>query len=131
MRTVYDLTDRFPSLSTEDALTLRRASMTLTAWAEAECGNGNDHASWCIERNEKTGKPYRCIYPHNGPMRKHAIPDRENGALRRICSICARCGIHWYHQTDPRGASLYLSADPIDGSTYTSGVAVGKFLKVR
>jgi hypothetical protein len=118
-------------MTTDDALTLRRAAMTLSAWAEAECGDGDDRASWCIERDEQTGKPYRCIYPHNGPMCKLAIHDLERGALRRIAAICKRCGLHYYHQTDPRGASLYLSVTPINAESYTTGHAVGKFLKVR
>ena len=35
----------------EQAATLRRAEMTLHRWAELECGDGNDYASWAIERD--------------------------------------------------------------------------------
>lgn len=32
--------------------------------------------------------------------------------------------IHWYHQRDPRGASLYLSREPLNAENYNRGVAV-------
>src|SRR5215471_2009159 len=38
-------------ISYEHALTLRRCAMTLHRWFELECGDGNDHGSWAIERN--------------------------------------------------------------------------------
>lgn len=37
-------------ISTDDAYSLRRISMTLQRWHELECGDGNDHGSWAIER---------------------------------------------------------------------------------
>ena len=103
---------------------LRRAQMTLHRWAEMECGDGNDYASWSIERDEETGIPYRCVYPHDGEMRKYRTPDRERGALKRVAEICAAAGIYFYHQGDPRGCSLYVSSEPITDSDYTRGVAV-------
>ncbi len=45
---------------------LRRIQMTLHRWAELEHGDGNDYASWAIERDDETGIPYRCFYPHRG-----------------------------------------------------------------
>ncbi|MCP4643084.1 MAG: hypothetical protein GY851_21740 [bacterium] len=107
----------------EQARVLRRAERTLHGWAEQECGNGNDWASWAIERDEDTGKPYRCIYPHDGPTRRELIADREAGAIARVRAVCADLGVHWYQQTDPRGCALYVSSEPIDGCTYTNGVA--------
>src|SRR4029077_2740899 len=107
-----------------DVSTLRRAQMTLHRWAELECGDGNDYSSWAIERDEESDLPYMCIYPHNGEMRRHRVADREKGALRRIAAICARIGIHFYHQTDPRGCALYVSAEPIKDNDYTRGIAV-------
>jgi hypothetical protein len=84
--------------------------MTLHRWAEAECGDSNDHCSWSIDRDEKTGKPFRVVHPHNGSkVRRESIPDRENGALRRLAAITVRYPeIYGYHQTDPRGCALYL-----------------------
>lgn len=91
-----------------DATALCRAERVLHTWAEQECGDGNDHASWCIERDEQTGIPYRVVYPHNGPSRRTRTPDREKGALTRVKAIAERYGLGFYHQTDPRGCALYL-----------------------
>lgn len=124
----------------EESAALRRIEMTLQRWAEAECGDGNDHGSWAIERDEATGKPYR-VHHHYLHGRgkdyttRHAIADREVGALRRLVAIVAArnaretthektlpierqdktynqalaaCTVVAYHQTDPRGCALYL-----------------------
>ena len=111
------------SLSFEDANTLRRAEIALSRWGELECGDGNDHMSWSIERDDKTGVPYRCIYPHKGDMRRYRIADKEAGALRRIAEVCKRNGLHFFHQTDPRGCSLYVHNEPLPDHNYTQGVA--------
>ena len=104
--------------------TLRRASLVLHRWNEQECGDGNDYASWSIERDETTGKPYRCWYPHNGPMTRTLIADREAGALRRVSAVCKEHGLSFYHQTDPRGCALYVAREPLTDSTYTRGYGV-------
>lgn len=107
---------------------LRRIEGTLRRWSEAEC-NGE------IERDEADdNKPYRCN--HNvGPLSfdPYPIPDREASALKRLEAIVfarnARArgvdetltanpfmqtpddrDVIAYHQTDPRGCSLYLVA---------------------
>ena len=121
----------------EDAYALRRIAMTLHRWHELECGDGNDTASWCIERDEKTGKPYRVVWYHRKldptPFR-YPIADREKGALRRLNNIVAKYlgtdirGV--YIQTDPRGAPLYLlrKGDVPEGadadSYYSNGIAI-------
>lgn len=116
----------------EDANALRRIALTLHRWFELECGDGNDYGSWAIERDEVTDTPYRCVYPHNGPMKRYPIADRENGARKRLAVILAKYPhLHAYIQTDCRGASLYmLTAEqvayynrPID-SIYNNGIAV-------
>lgn len=109
-----------------EAETLRRASMTLHRWAEQECGDSNEYASWCIERDEKTGKPFRRMVPHNTPAvsRRTPIPDRETGALNRIKAICSAKGVHYFHQTDCRGAALYVHYSPMMDSNYSNGIAV-------
>lgn len=112
-------------LSEDQAETLRRASRTLSRWGELECGDGNEHASWAIERDEATGKPYFVTYPHDGKPRRSPIPDREKGALRRIALVCRAAGLCWHHQTDPRGAALYVAKEPLTDSNYSSrGIAV-------
>lgn len=96
--------------------TLRRAQMTLHRWDEQECGDGNDWASWAIERDETTGKPFRCVYPHQGRSTRTPIADREAGALRRVEAVIRARNIRfnnekplaWYHQGDCRGCALYI-----------------------
>lgn len=112
-------------LDYNDVETLRRCSMTLDKWAERECGDSNDYASWCIERDEATDKPYLVTYPHtSNKPRRHLIPDREKGALKRVGAICKKYNLFFYHQTDPRGCSLYISKEPLTDSNYTNGFAV-------
>lgn len=103
------------------AETLRRAELALHRWAEGECGDGNDYASWCLERDEETGKTYRVTYPHRGSSYRTRVPDRETGALRRAAAVCAALGITYHHQTDPRGCALYVGPNLTD-SDYTRGV---------
>ena len=112
--------------SFEDANTLRRAAMTLHRWDEAECGNSDQWKSWSIERDDESGIPYMCLYFHdrNGVSRRR-IPDREAGALQHVDAICRRYSAHFYHQGDPRGASLYVSTVPLNGTNYSGlGVAI-------
>lgn len=106
-----------------EAEALRRAQMTLYRWAELECGDGDNFRSWSIERDEATGKPFMCVYPHDGKMHRSPIADREAGALRRVAAICESLGCHFYHQTDPRGCALYVSLQPLTDSDYNRGVA--------
>lgn len=106
-----------------DATTLRRASLTLLRWAEQECGDGYS----CITRDETTGKTYREVSGMSGKSRRYPVPDRETGALKRVADVCARYGLAFYHQTDPRGCALYVArADAgMTDSNYSSvGVAV-------
>jgi hypothetical protein len=129
----------------DESAALRRIEMTLQRWGEAECGNGNDCASWGIEREENTGKPFLVTHPHNGKSYRRPIADREAGALRRLAAIVAARNdrntagrteaesspqtVFAYHQGDCRGCNLYLltrqqiGADDIS-SIYTRGLAV-------
>lgn len=109
--------------------TLRLAQLTLHRWAEREC-NGE------IERDETTGKVHP--YNHNGDRMKYTVPDREKGALKRIAKIVSDRNtrnwigfngsiaempttLHAYHQTDPRGCSLYLvSIEQLGGADISS-----------
>lgn len=73
-----------------EADALRRISMTLRRWFELECGNSNDYASWAIERDEETGKPYMVThYHHSGSSKpnRRLIADREKGARKRLLAI--------------------------------------------
>ena len=129
----YEVLSRLQAagISYQDANALRRISMTLSRWGELECGDGNEHCSWAIERDEVTGKPYMVTYAHNDKARRTPVADREKGALKRLQAIVA----HYpdfvaYHQTDPRGCAVYvLRKDDVPvgssiDSVYNRGVAV-------
>ena len=130
----YEVLERLARLGIgyDEAQRLRRISLTLHRWFELECGDGNDYASWSIERDEQTNKPYLCVYPHTGTMQRTPIADRETGAYKRLATIMAKYPalIHFV-QTDCRGASLYIltveqaneGGYPLD-SIYNRGVAV-------
>lgn len=117
-------------VSYDDALAIRRISMTLSRWDELCCGNGNDYSSWAIERDEETDKPYMVIHQHNGKSYRRKIADREKGAEKRLAKIMERYAhLVSYHQGDPRGASVYIIPRvEIDGKDvnayYNRGVAV-------
>ncbi len=121
------LQDRLVALgieaSLQDAATLCRAERTLHTWSEQECGNGNNYASWAIERDETTGKPYMVRYPHTGKTTRTPIADRERGAIKRVGKLCERLGLHFYHQTDPRGCALYVSRYPMTDQDYSRAIA--------
>lgn len=100
----------------DDARILRRAALTLHRWAEEEC-NGT------IQRDEVTGTPYRY---RDDATRYGIVPDREDGALRRVREVCERLGMAFYHQTDPRGCALYVARDDAgmtDSNYSTVGIA--------
>ena len=121
---IHHLNTRGINVSFDQANTLRRTQLVLQRWAEGECGDSNDYNSWLIERDETTGRPYRCRYPHNETRcYRTRIPDREAGALRRVAAICKNLGLHYYHQTDPRGCALYVDREPLPENNYTRGVA--------
>ena len=114
-------------ISYDDAVALRRISMTLHRWHELECGV--DHGAIEREGPRGGGKP-RWRYPdgRDGGY----VADREAGALKRLGKImCAYVGFGYYVQGDPRGAPLYIlppklaSREPgwIDAN-YNQGIAV-------
>lgn len=88
---------------------LLKAERALQRWAEAECGNSNEWASWHIERDEATGKPFRVTIPNRGHVVvRSPIRDMERAALRWAAEVCEPLGLVWYHQGDPRGCALYV-----------------------
>lgn len=107
-----------------DAKVLRLAETTLQRWAEQECGTSNDKHSVSIERDETTNKPYRVVRPHkNNQTIKTPIQDREASTLKRVQALTASLGLHFYHQTDPRGCTLYVASEPLNDQNYTNGIA--------
>lgn len=115
-------------ISYDDAVSLRRISMTLHRWHELECGDDNGYSSYCIARGKRgakatefeyddSGRPYLETHAHYGDGRavySGPIADRERGALKRLAAIMARYpGFASYVQGDPRGAALYIMAPDV------------------
>ena len=122
---LYCIAERL-GITFDDVCNFRRDSMALRAWFTRECGESNFHMSWAIERDQETDIPYLVTYPYNGKECRRRIPDREKGARKRIAERCERLGLKYYIQTDPRGLSLYLSREEINGQNYNSiGYGVG------
>lgn len=136
----FELLNRITALgfNYDESQQLRRISMTLSKWAEDEC-NGD------IQRDEKTGKAFRVFRTHpsvcynhseySGIVKehRHAVADREAGALKRLKAILANhTEIGAFHQGDPRGCALYVfrRADFTEAELaemdrhYTRGLAV-------
>ena len=111
-------------ISSSDADKLRRISMTLHSWHEAECGRDNG----CIERDEETG---RTFWLNAISGKRYPTPDRETGALARLGKIMAQYPtLTTYVQGDPRGCALYIlrpgdvPAGADVSSYYSRGIAV-------
>jgi hypothetical protein len=99
---------------------LLRAGKVLQTWAEHEC-NGE------IQRDELNGHCY--WYNANGDNCGRTA-DREAGALKRCEAIAKAHGLTFYHQSDPRGAQVYM-VRPGDvpkgadvGAYYSRGICV-------
>lgn len=114
-------------ITLDDVAKLRRAALTLTRWAELKCGNSNNYASWCIERDKETNVPYFIRRQYDSiKVYKNRIFDREKGALKRVATICQRLGLHYYHQTDPRGLPLWIDKEPLPDNNYNRGIGIGE-----
>jgi len=122
----YDLLRRGIDISFDDANALRRAAKTLQRWSEQECGDSDNYKSWAIERDEETEKPFMVIHPHTSGSKtiRYKIADREAGALKRVAEICKRNGLHFYHQSDPRGCPLFIGKEPMTMENYNNGIAI-------
>lgn len=106
----------------EESAQLRRIEMTLQRWGELECGNDNGRASYCVVRDESTGKPRMEVHPYDGKMYSYPVADRETGALKRLAAIVKarnlrespvtngtpQNDVFAYHQGDCRGCNLHL-----------------------
>ena len=99
--------------TTGESDALRRISLTLHRWAEHEC-NG------IIERDET--RQNRPFWSNLNTGRHFVAPaaDRERGALMRVGVIVSALGAHFYHQTDPRGAALYVAGEKLTDQNYSS-----------
>lgn len=110
-------------LPIEDITTLRKASLTLRSWFTRQCGSSEGHIAQ-DEENKKWYQFQEYPTPEGFLQRKHQIPDLETGARKRIHDTCARLGLHYYIQTDPRGLSLYIHTEPLPDDNYTIGLGI-------
>jgi hypothetical protein len=86
-------------LSRHEHDTLRRASMRLRRWGEMECNHD-------VQATSKVTVRY-CRNDGNMSTPR-AIPDMETPAIKRCESIAKEHGLTFYHQSDPRGAQVYV-----------------------
>ena len=49
---------------------------------------------------------------------------KETKLLNRAISLADELGLQAYHQTDPRGVSLYLITNEMDSTNYNNGIAI-------
>jgi hypothetical protein len=85
-----------------DAESLRRISMTLRTWFEAEC-NGDVTVAGDGLAYAQYGRGT------SGPFLTVRCANREAGALKRLAKIMARYpSLSYYVQGDPRGCALYI-----------------------
>jgi hypothetical protein len=118
------LQSRGIEINSQDLRALILASRGLGRWFEQECGQSNNCASWGIDRDPETGRPERVLHWREGNTTRYQIRDMERTYRSRVENICKDLGLRYYIQSDPRGASLYISSAPIGPSDYTNGVAI-------
>lgn len=94
-----DKPDYTPWVITQDYLTVRNLARRLSSVDTSRCN----------------GTRYQDDRFYEAAINK--IYDSLNYMLRTH-------GIQWYHQSDPRGASLYLSLDPLTDISYSHGLAL-------
>lgn len=88
-------------LTTVEHDALRRASMTLQRWSEMECNHD-------VERSVD-GKVTVRYCRNDGNMTKpQRVADRETPSLKRCEAIAKAHGLVFFHQSDPRGAAVYI-----------------------
>ena len=106
--------DRMTNLGFSHAETdaLLKAERALSRFSELECGISDANRSISVFRDEETGKPfYRIEYRVGNNWRERTQPkrDTEKAALQTVARIMeSKPGFSAYHQTDPRGVSLYI-----------------------
>lgn len=49
---------------------------------------------------------------------------KESNLLNKAISLASQTGLQIFHQTDPRGVSLYLVTNKMDYTNYSSGIAI-------
>ena len=124
-----------------EAESLRRISMTLRRWHEAECNGDIQRGEDGVARGYRVNARY--LDP-NDPRYWYSVPDREAGAKKRLSRILLDRlnrtkdtegtiqgpALTAYIQGDPRGAALYIIR-PGDvpegkdaGAYYSRGVCV-------
>ena len=95
-----------------EADALLKAERALSRFAELECGISDANRSVSVFRDEETGRPfYRIEYRAGNDWKERIEPkrDTEKAALQTVARILeSKPGFSAYHQTDPRGVSLYI-----------------------
>lgn len=98
-------------LDDDDTMTVLRAAQTLHTWAVHECNGTKQREQLQTSPGhwEDTGRVH--WYNPNSGNKCGLTPDLETGALKRIAALCARNGLGFEHQGDPRGYVLKIIKD--------------------
>lgn len=92
----------------EERESLIRIERTLARWGELECGNGNDSASWAIERAESSCYCTQCGHKGFGPQ-------------SHTCH-CEKCGDVAPIRTKEKDGKPYLVTHPRTGKPYRRAI---------
>ncbi len=49
---------------------------------------------------------------------------KESNLLNKAISLALEIDLYVFHQTDPRGVSLYLISNDMDNTNYSNGIAI-------
>jgi hypothetical protein len=60
----------------------------------------------------------------NGELTEEQETGKIAPVIKRLDATLKPYGLHWYHQSDPRGAALYVSKSPITQADYTSALCI-------
>jgi hypothetical protein len=95
---------------------LRGLAVTLQKYFEYQC-NGCTREKLSFESWQ--------AYDVQRELQMEWVEKRIKQITKQIDKLSKELGLHYYIQTDPRGASLYVCNEPIDDNTYnTQAVAL-------
>lgn len=60
----------------------------------------------------------------NGELTEEQETGKLAPVIKRLESILKPYGLYYYHQTDPRGAALYVAKTPLTQENYTSALCI-------
>lgn len=94
--------------------------------------HAKDYAPWVLTQDfitvRKLARRLSSIDTHACNGTKYTEDESYEKATKRVYkqldALLSQHRINWYHQSDPRGAALYLSRQPMSNINYSNGVAI-------